>query len=380
MSSAAGPAREVLCYVCGDYPDGGGAEREAHLQAQALQRLGWRLTVVCAARRYRGSGAIDGVEVRRVPRPYLPFRLLRGGVYAVALFLALLPRVPRYPMLHVHGRAFDSLVACFVAWLWRRPYYITTHGAERGPYGAFYRAARRLVQRRARFVQSISPEITAQLLAAGVRRERVLEIGNGIDLSRFLPATAEERSEARRRLQLDADAIIVLFTGRFGGEKGLDVLAQAWRELAPAGALLCLVGAREDEAEQALRLFDGRASVLVRGWTADVASYYAAADVFVLPSRAEGMSLSLMEAMAAGLPVIATAVGAAETMVADGESGLLVPADDLQALAAALGRLLADASLRARLGTAAARVARQRYAIESVAAQVAAAYSAVLGA
>ncbi len=104
-----------------------------------------------------------------------------------------------------------------------------------------------------------------------------------------------------------------------------------------------------------------------------------AADVFVLPSRHEGMPLVLLEAMDAGLPVVATRVIGSEEVVADGETGFLVPPEDPAALGAALARLLADTELRERFGQAGRRRFRERFTHRRMAAATAEVYEQVLG-
>jgi glycosyltransferase involved in cell wall biosynthesis len=113
------------------------------------------------------------------------------------------------------------------------------------------------------------------------------------------------------------------------------------------------------------------------GDRADVREVLAALDVFVLPSRTEGMSNALLEAMAMALPVVATAVGGTPEVIADGRSGLLVPPDDASALAAAIARVLADADLARRLGAAARQTVEERYGARSMVRRLEAVYAAV---
>jgi glycosyltransferase involved in cell wall biosynthesis len=105
----------------------------------------------------------------------------------------------------------------------------------------------------------------------------------------------------------------------------------------------------------------------------------AASDIFVLPSRSEGMSNSLLRAMSEGLAVIATRVGAAEEMIDDGEEGLLIPVDDARALATAMRTLVTDGALRSAMGAAARRKVEAEYSIGSVVERIEAEYRAILG-
>jgi glycosyltransferase involved in cell wall biosynthesis len=171
-----------------------------------------------------------------------------------------------------------------------------------------------------------------------------------------LRAAAPARGEARARLGLDRHAFVVLALGRLVPIKGFDLLVQALPAVAAQvpTAQVVLVG---DGAERT-RLA-GLASALgvtgqlrMAGEITEVTTHLAAADVLAVPSRNEGMGRVLVEAMALGIPVVATAVGGIPDVVTDGECGRLVPPDDVDALAAALIELGRDAALRAKLGEA----------------------------
>ena len=134
---------------------------------------------------------------------------------------------------------------------------------------------------------------------------------------------------------------------------------------------------RELEARSASSPLAGQ--VTFAGETADVALYLRAADLFVLPSRAEGMSNAVLEAMACGIPVVATDVGGNREIVgADGVSGRLVPSGDPVALAEAIGTLVGKPALRQELGSAAHGIVRERFDIQRVATQYLSMYSSFL--
>ncbi len=193
-------------------------------------------------------------------------------------------------------------------------------------------------------------------------------IGNGVDPARFRPgADPAARAALRRALDTDPDAVVVMTVGRLVAEKGYPEL---FRAMAEVDAVLWVVGERleSDHAAAIDRAIaavesDPRLSARVRllGYREDVPALLAAADVFVLASHREGMPRSIIEAMMAGLPVVATDIrGAREEVVAE-ETGLIVPVADPGALARALGRLAADADLRARFGAAGRRRAEELY-------------------
>ena len=212
----------------------------------------------------------------------------------------------------------------------------------------------------------------------GVPAERMTTVPNGIRARGPGPG----RLAARAALGLTPDQLVVLTVGRLNVMKGQRYLVDAVPELTRRFPDLAVVVLGSGHLHEQLR---GQAEALgvadrvqLPGHRPDARMLLDAADVFVLPSRHEGMPLVLLEAMDAGLPVVATRVIGSEEVVVDGETGLLVPARNPPALAAALGRLLDDPAARERYG----RAGRLRYLREftsaRMAAQTAAVYEQVL--
>lgn len=160
-------------------------------------------------------------------------------------------------------------------------------------------------------------------------RPEVRAIANGVDLDRFRPPTPPERARAREQFQLDDEDRVALFVGHEFGRKGLDVAIAALVH-APTVLLLVVGGNaqhRLDEARaEAERLGVGE-RVLFLGSRFDVPQLFAAADLFVLPSAYEANALVVLEALAAGLPVVATRAGYAPEVIVDGSNGYLVDRD-----------------------------------------------------
>lgn len=178
----------------------------------------------------------------------------------------------------------------------------------------------------------------------------------------------EEVNALRSRLGLHKGERVVLTIGRLSREKAQADLLRAFSRLADAGAARLVVVGDGPERAGLERLASERGlngRVVFAGQTSDVAPFYAAAHVFALPSHSEGSPYVLLEAMAAGLPVVATSVGGVPEIVADGESALLVAPRDEEALASALGRLLSDPALARALASKASGLAATRYAPET---------------
>ena len=194
--------------------------------------------------------------------------------------------------------------------------------------------------------------------AADARRLRIfanpIAVGNGRDPARFCPDPAA-RARLRAELGTPDGRVVVLAVSRLVRTKGYPELAAAMRAVREAE--LWVVGERlaSDPGPDMVALLDaaGLGARLRRlGYRADIPAVMAAADIFALPSYFEGLPVSVIEAMLCGLPVVASDIPGPREQVIAGETGLLVPAHDVPALAAALSLLTADGELRARMGAA----------------------------
>jgi glycosyltransferase involved in cell wall biosynthesis len=228
--------------------------------------------------------------------------------------------------------------------------------------GALARLYRRLAA-----VVAVSAEIR-DLLAGrlGLPPGLVRVVRNGV----------EPLAQAPGRRAAGAGPMVIGGVGRLTRQKGFDLLVEATRQLVGEGwpVEVRLAGAgRERE-----RLATAAAGLPVRlaGFTGDVPGFLAGLDLFCLPSRAEGLPLALLEAMMAGLPCLATAVG--EVPAAVGDAALVIPPDDPDALTAALRRLLGDPRLRAELARRARALALRDFHVARMAAATVAVYDQVL--
>ena len=188
-------------------------------------------------------------------------------------------------------------------------------------------------------------------------------IPNGIPTDEYAP-NPDTRAQWRQAHGIEPRATVVTHIGRFAFQKNHALLVEAFAQVrADAPLYLLLVGGGELEnavREQVAGLgLQGRVRFL--GIRADVADILRASDVFVLSSRVEGNLMSVMEAMAAGLPVVSTAVGGVPELVRAGVTGLLVPAGDACSLAEAIAQLGCDPARRAAMGNAARQTARERF-------------------
>lgn len=318
----------------------GGAELQLAAVMRRLPALGIEPVVI--TRRHDDSPAREMVD----GTPVLRLSVGRHRVSASIMFtlrgVAALARL-RPDVVHAHELRSPSTTAVAYRMLTGTPVVAKVlRGGTLGDLASLSRSASdrarldRVLGRIDAFAV-ISAEIDAELEAAGIVASKRHFIPNGVDTARFAPADPAARTRARAMLGLGPGPL-VLFAGRLEHEKRVDRLVGLWPQVraAVADAGLAVLGTGRLAEQLAATATEG---VHLAGVQRDMGLWYAAADGFVLPSEAEGLSNAMLEAMATGLPCVATAVGAAPDLLAQGR-GKLVPVDDDAALVAALLAML----------------------------------------
>ncbi len=231
-----------------------------------------------------------------------------------------------------------------------------------------------------------NPEDLRVLARLGVPRDKLVLLGNGVDLKRFRPRGSEQSCRrARVDLGVGAGDVVVGTVARLVWQKGFRELfaaAERLRDTHPDVVFVVVGGADPDKSDavppEELDAVRRRARIVFAGSRDDMEQVYAGFDVFVLPSHREGFPRSAMEAAASGLPVIATDIRGCRQVVSHGQSGLLVPLRDSEGLAAAIEKLLRDPALRRRMGAAGRRKAEAEFDDRAVVSKTLDAYERVL--
>jgi glycosyltransferase involved in cell wall biosynthesis len=214
-------------------------------------------------------------------------------------------------------------------------------------------------------VSSASADHLSRL--AAIPRSTIEVVPNGIDIARFdrfdLPP---RRSELRHRIGISPAERMILVIAALRSGKGHEVLIGAWPHLHQRlpGVRLVFVGGGERQAELEARCRRVGAAVTFLGWRNDIAELLTASDIVVLPSLSEAYPTVLMEAAAAGRPIVATRVGGVAEIVDHGRTGLLVAPGDAPGLADAICAILASCRRARSFGRAAGERARTRFSIE----------------
>ncbi len=343
-------ARSVYYFT--DSRESGGAEAALLLLLENLDRSDWQPTLLYnpyppLAPVAEAAGEL-GATVQAVPS--LAFGL--AGARRMGAFVRTLRR-QRPAVFHAHLSwplaARFELAAAVIA---RVPAVVATfHLFPPSPLSRVAPLEGRLLGAGVGRGVAVSQAIATSLLdVLGWPPQKLEVIRNGINVERW---QQQRDPELRQDLAAGSDDFLFLTTARLDPQKGLDVLLRAARSVDGARFLIAGVGAERARLERQADELGIRERILFLGHRADVAALLAASDAFVLPSLFEGTSLSLLEAMAAGKPVVASAIPGTDELVVDGETGLLVPSRDPDALAQALRRIVAEPALRARLGAAA---------------------------
>jgi glycosyltransferase involved in cell wall biosynthesis len=370
---------QVAVLSHGYFPRVGGAERQLGALAPLLVRSGIGVRIL--TRRFGGAARrelIEGVDVHRLPAPGpVPLASL---TYTVTALLALLRMRPG--LIHAHEFISPATTALLAKRLLRVPIVVTAHRS--GPLGDVEQLRQRrsgpkrlaALRRHVDLFVAISGDIEEELEGMGVASHRRMRLPNGVDTEHFRPADEAEQQTLRAALDLPPGPIAV-YAGRLAPEKRVGHLLAIWAAVRDAvpNATLLILGTGEQEAD--LRAAAGE-GVIFGGATDDVAPWYRAADVFVLPSVAEGLSVAMLEALAAGLAVIVTDVGGAADVITSGEDGVIVPPDDPRGLQDALVAVLGDASLRSRLGERGRARVEHAYALPVIADRLRDTYQALM--
>ena len=331
------------------------------LANRGLDTRGWD-TLLVHGTVDRGEREIDLSDVhlrrRRVPTLVRPIRPLSD----VAAFASLARIIRRFrpDIVHSHLSKAGLLARSASALTTSAPTVHTFHGTVFGGYfgerssAAIVRAEQYLGHRTSRIV-ALSDRQEQELVEYGITTpDRIRIVPLGLELSRFVGGS---RDQARRALGIADDVVLVVAIGRLVPIKRLDRLLRAFGAAAsrcPALRLSIMGDGPERESLVAAAGGIGIDGVVsFAGWTTDTPRWYAAADIVVLTSDREGTPLALIEAAAAGRPVVAVDVGGVADVVEDGVTGFVVARDDEAAFADRLERLAGDRALRESMGAAA---------------------------
>lgn len=394
------------------FPHVGGAERQAFALGQSLRERGCAVTIISFRhdRNWLPNEVIGGVPVIRVAGTLLGGReklpgFLRKLLYLMAMVVmgwVLWRHRQYYDVLHVYQLNLLALPTALVCRFTGIPMIIAVRSVgpsketgfrdklslvagpldatapwlqldERArPYGdlegwerlgkPIVQFIRSLLDRPQTVVVILSSRMRGYLAAHDLHLPNVQLIPNGVDITRFYPSSAGIPIAERER--------VVVCVSRLSHEKGIDVLLQAWhlvhKQFPQAKLIIVGIGPLQTQLERMAQALGIADSVEFAGFQSDIPAQLHRGNLAVLPSHWEGMPNAVLEAMACGLPCVATRVSGSEDIIQHGVNGVLVEPGDYESMAEALLTLLRDPALAQKYGRAARARVEQHYALEHI--------------
>jgi glycosyltransferase involved in cell wall biosynthesis len=383
-----------ICIFTETYcPEVGGGETQARALAEGLVANGF--SVMVFTRRSKAlSKKVESygpITVYRLP-PVGNNHLNKWGLVLTSLALFFKLR-QQYDLIFVSGFRVIGVSAILMSRLFNKSCILKADsmgemsgeffvsGLARLHLAASSRIFRLLLALRNKFLRNancfiaISSAVARELLYSGINSEFIKIIPNSVDTSKFFPVSLEEKRKLRHQLGLPAKDRIFIFTGRLVSYKGLPLLLEVWRKfwLNHSKVKLYLVGPGgldinncEADLKSYVKKNGLQDSVYFTGAVHNVNEYLQASDIFVFPTENEAFGISVIEAMACGLPVISTYVGGLKDIVYNRKNGLVIKSGDFEQLYEALDLIITENDLSDTLGAAAWQTVQSRYSTATI--------------
>jgi len=367
-----------ICLVTHFFPPHmGGIEKVSYEQSKRLSKLGYQIDILtskikgqnkCPARRTRilHFSAVNIAERIGVPYP----------IPSIQAYKTFANAIRKCDLVHAHGHVYmSSYLAGKVAKKYKKPFILTQHNTF-----IDYRSGLNILEHLndltigkavlndADRIVVVSNKTKEYVHKLGADKSKTSVIYNGVDIDNFKPAN---KKESRKKLDLPKNRNIILSVRRLVYKNGLDTLIESipyvTRNHHDALFVVAGKGPSKKLIEERIKELEIEDNIKLTGFVPDelLPVYYAAADCFVLPSASgEGLPLVLLEAMACGLPIIATIVGGTPEIIEHMKNGILVPPRNPEALAKTMSELLSKEELRSTIGEEARRIVKNRFSWE----------------
>jgi glycosyltransferase involved in cell wall biosynthesis len=376
------------------YPVMGGGETQAQLLTEGLITNGHSVIVLtrrseAALKKHERYGKVD---VYRLV-PVGSGQLKKWGLIFSSIPMLLHLR-NQYDLIFVSGYRIIGLTAVLIGKLLRKPVVLKadSQGEMSGDFfesglkklGISRKALlfhwflkfRNVILKKAEAFSAISLEIALEWTSSGIPSEKTYLIPNSVDTKRFIPVESAEKISLRQTLDLPQHAVIAIYTGRLVSYKGLPLLLKVWNDIRRTheNILLILAGTGgldihncENELREYVKVNGLEKHVLFTGAVQNVPEYLQASDFFAFPTENDAFPSSIVEAMACGLPVVSTPVGAIKTIITNEKTGLLIQPGNARQLYQALDVILSNKEMASCLGRAACQSVRDLYSADLVA-------------
>ena len=354
------------------YPFIGGTEKQALTLASRLVRKGLQVKIITSRfdRKWQKREIIDDVEVVRLCSPRI--KVIGALIFLCCLAGYLVKNRKEISLIQTFQIGYTSSLSIFLATLLRKPSVIKLASSGRG--GDIQRGRKTLwgklflyfSKKAARFIV-VSTTVKQELMSESVDSVKFYQVGNGVNLNGY--TQTEAKSQARMALKIP-DKKTIMYTGRLSSEKGVEFLIRSFARVhrrLNCQLLIIADGPEKKNIERVIEQLEVTDAVDIVPAVDDVAPYLRAADLFVLPSQFEGLSNSLLEAMACRLPVISTSVGGSIDIIESGVNGVLIEYNNEERLSQEISNLLGDPELSASLGKHARETVERQHDMDVIA-------------
>ena len=354
------------------YPVIGGMEKQALTVAAALVKKGWRVQIITSRvnRSWPAQEEIDNVAIIRLPS--LRLKYVGAAIFLISLLVYLYKKKSSFDVIYLFQIGYTSFVSILAAKALKKISVLKL--ACSGPGGDIQSNRRSLLGRlflagckKADAAIALNEEVRQECISIGYPAKNLFDIPNGVDTSVYFPSKSREC--VKHSLGMP-DKKIVLYTGRIlFVQKRLDWLVHAISKMEdPPCFTLYIIGEGPDS--DVLQCLCGQLcmndKVRILSNVDTIAPFLQAADVFILPSEYEGISNSVLEAMASGLAVVATDIPGNRELLDDGVTGVLIPCGDDERLIAAVRSLIGDGEKAAQLGRQARAKVCRKYSLDII--------------
>ncbi len=367
-----------ICLVTHFFPPHmGGIEKVSYEQSKRLTKSGYQIDVLTSKIKGRNEHPEKGIRVFHYSTLNLAERIgVPYPILSIEAYKKFAQVIKNCDLVHAHGHVYmSSYLAGKVAKKYNKPFILTQHNTFID-YQSLLNILEHLndltvgkaVLKDADRVITVSKETMKYVRRLGADKSKTSVIYNGVDIDRFHP---RNKGESRKKLGLPKNRKIILSVRRLVYKNGLDTLIESASLVARdhPDTLIVVVGKGPSRKlmEDRIKELGIEDNIKLTGFVPDrlLPVYYDAADYFVLPSASgEGLPLVLLEAMACGLPVVATTVGGTPEIIMHMKNGVLVPARNPEAMAETISKLLSEERLGPAIGEEARRIVEERFTWE----------------
>ena len=358
---------------------------------------GWRVVMITGTVYYDSASITRFEALKHLVEDWVIFDQINPLLPSLSCLLKIQETIKRYEILLLHSHGYSMLAVCRIFYFFNKLNCVATfhpsiHGDD--PKALKTVVAHQKLRQYKLYLTVFPPKLFIAYSSdiknflnqdLGFPESKICKTLLGIDTDYFRPPTPEERQKAREKFGLQQDDTACVLVGRLNWNKGHDVLIEAARQARtelPHTNLKCLFagsGAQEKQIkEYALVSEEDKHCFVFLGYIDDLREVYWAADIFVLPSRSEGLPLVVVEAMCCGVVPIRTPAGGAKDQIEDGINGFVFPLDDSETLAMRLKLLASNIEFRKQLSTEAQKTARQKFTVERMVLDTIAVYEEIL--